>query len=258
MTDVNQTQQPVRTDAQKPNVGEYVELFTLDTTTIPGQSTILNFTSTQFADSTVVFNRISYTPIDIKSEGWETTTGGGFPTPRMTLSVSGGIDEVSTFAAILKGLVINLDGLVGATITRTRTLKKYLDGEATADPNAHFPLDVYRVDMMTQFNKQLVEWELKAALDQEGQKLPRRQIIRSTCSHTYRIHDPTNPDADINGFVQGSCPYTGTAFFKRDGTSTVDAAEDSCGKRVSDCQLRFGAKAVLPYQGFVGVGKGRV
>jgi len=261
MTNDNRTQQPVRPDAQKPFADTYIELFTLDTTTIPGEESILNFTSTSYTGSAIQFDGVTYTPIDIQTDGWETSMGGGFPNPTVTLSIPTVVDEQGSIAAIIKALIINVDGLVGATLTRTRTLKKFLDGESEADPNAFYPTDVYVINQMTKFTKLVVEWNLKAQLDQEGKRIPNRQIIRETCSHTYRNYDPTNDDADINGFVQGTCPYVQATYFERDGTPTGTAGDDQCGKRVGDCKLRFDVPAddgVLPFLGFPGVGKGRV
>ncbi len=257
----NEIQQTVRPDSQKPFVGEYIELYKLDTTTIPDETSILYFTPTKFSATAVVFDEITYTPVDIDSDGWETTVGGGFPSPTMKLAIPTEIDEIGTIAAIMKALIIGVDGLVGATITRTRTLKKFLDGQANADPQAFFPIDVYVINQMTKFTKTHVEWELKAQLDQAGRLIPNRQVIRETCSHTYRRYDPSHPDADVNGFVQGSCPYVQATYFERDGTPTAVPADDACGKRVSDCKLRFGVAiddGILPFQGFPGTGRGRV
>jgi lambda family phage minor tail protein L len=137
-------------------------------------------------------------------------------------------------------------------LTRRRTLKKYLDGEPGADPTAEFPADVWEISKKMGEDKLSITFELHPFIDREGRKIPGRVILRDTCSFLYRYYD--------SGFVypapvnSESCPYTGSSYWKRDGSSTGDPALDDCGKRVSDCKLRFGTHDDLPYLAFPGVG----
>lgn len=243
-------EQETRRELQKPSVGEFIELYELDYTIIVAGATPLRFTSTKFTSSSVTWKGDIYDPVDVESEGWERSAGGGMPTPLLRLSVSGDPSDTGTFSSILKALIINNEGLTGATITRTRTLRKFLDGEPSADPAAQFPTDLFKVDTMTRFTKHFVEWELRAFLDQEGKKIPGRQVISETCSHTYRRWDGA-------AFIQGTCPYTGVNLFERDGTPTANEFDDVCGKRVSDCKLRFVFPEEIPHRGFPGVKKAR-
>jgi phage-related protein len=55
----------------------------------------------------------------------------------LTVANLGG--EISALLLIANTFTPGND-LGGAVVTRIRTLKKYLDGEAAADPNARFPL----------------------------------------------------------------------------------------------------------------------
>ena len=75
--------------------------------------------------------------------------------------------------------------LTGATLTRIRTLVKFIDAanfssgtNATADPTAEFPREVYFVDRKSTENRELVEFELAAPTDLVGMKIPKRQCTR--------------------------------------------------------------------------------
>ena len=50
------------------------------------------------------------------------------------------------------------------------------------------------------------------------------------------------------------CGYAGPPVADIAGNPVAVAAQDVCGKQLSDCKLRFGATAVLPYGGFPGCG----
>ena len=51
-----------------------------------------------------------------------------------------------------------------------------------------------------------------------------------------------------------ACPYTGSACYTKNGETTT-AANDDCGRRLSDCVLRFGQENPLPYGGFPGLAR---
>jgi lambda family phage minor tail protein L len=72
-----------------------------------------------------------------------------------------------------------------------------------------------------------------------GVKLPRRQFIQNACTWLYRGAD---------------CGYTGDPVANEFGLPTTILANDACGKRLTDCQARFGAQAILPYGGFPACG----
>jgi lambda family phage minor tail protein L len=129
--------------------------------------------------------------------------------------------------------------LGGATVRRIRTLKKFLDGEANADPNARFPTEIWYVDRKSNENRDLVEFELASKFDLAGVMLPQRQIIANVCQWQYR---------------GAECGYTGGSYFDINDNAVATLALDACGKRVGSCKLRFGATAELPFGSFPGVG----
>ena len=91
-------------------------------------------------------------------------------------------------------------------------------------------------------------------MDYEGTYLPKGQVLRDTCTHIYRVYT----DGEFV-YTNATCPYTGANYFKRDGSSTETASEDVCGKKYSDCKLRYPLKSdVLPTRAFPNVARIRV
>lgn len=224
-----------------PTRGGLVTLFELDARNL-GDTEIRRFTrDTMEGNATIVFNGNQYTPVDIIAEGFEWGGSGAPPTPTLKLS------NVSMYAGVL---VREFNDLCGATVTRIRTYRDFLDNGATPDPTMTFPIDVFRVERKVAHNKVYIEFELAVIFDQEGLKIPTRQCIRDTCTHIYRRY---NQATDSFDYTKATCPYTGTKYFKRDGTATGLKSEDVCGKRLTNCIQRFGNDAVLPTRSFPGM-----
>ena len=56
----------------------------------------------------------------------------------------------------------------------------FADGaNATADPNAEFPKEIYSVDRKSTENREIVEFELAAPTDLAGERIPGRQATRN-------------------------------------------------------------------------------
>ncbi|NDV20821.1 phage minor tail protein L [Pseudodesulfovibrio sp. JC047] len=228
----------ISNDVQKSSPGVLVELFDLDATAIGGE--VQHFIKGTKDSQPVTWKGNIYIPLDLESDGFEMNAQGSLPRP--TLRVS----HVNT---AFIGMVEECDDLIGATLTRWRTFSRYLDTAPEADSNAHFAPDIYRVDQLTEQNKLYVEWELAAAMDHEGRKLPGRQILRDVCTHRYRVWNGSSFD-----YSKATCPYTASTYFDHAGVSTADPAKDRCGKRLSDCELRFPGEP-LPTRAFPGVGR---
>ena len=217
-----------------------IELFELDgTATSIGVSQVYRFHAgvNEDIDGNIVWNGQTYQRYPIIAEGF--TYEGGGQLPRPTITISNVLSLVTT-------LIIDHNDLVGATITRIRTLKKYLDAtnfssgtNADADPYAQFPSERYVIDRKTAENRMLVTFELAATFDVAGVKLPRRQIIQNICPWTYKGE---------------GCGYTGTDYYDIDDNEVDDVANDVCGHRLSSCKLRFGENAEIPYGGFPSAG----
>jgi lambda family phage minor tail protein L len=224
----------ITADIQGLEPGAKVELFELDATMITGGS-LLRFHGYQQA-GTIWWQGVEYTPWPIHAEGFAKTSEGQQPTPKLS---AGNVD------GSISALCITLDDLVGAKLTRHRTLGQYLDaanfdgGNASADPTQEFPADVWYIEQKTGETNEVVEFELSSALDLQGLQLPRRQIIANLCPFKYK---------------GAYCNYTGTAMFDANDNTVTDPALDVCGKRLSSCKARFGTNNVINFGGFPAAG----
>ena len=184
----------------------------------------------------IVWNGNSYVRLPIKAEGFEYSNTGTLPRPTLTIS---NLDGVMTTLLLLVNATTAGNDLGGATVKRIRTLKKYLDGEAAADPHAKFPDEVWYVDRKANESRDSVSFELASKFDLVGIMIPKRQIIANICQWKYRSSE---------------CGYTGSNYWNINDQSVGTLAEDKCGKRLSSCKLRFGATAELPFGSFPGAG----
>ena len=233
---INEVSQQLSTD-------ELVELFILDLSPI-GTDQVLYFSNSKNPDGTdIVFGGNTYYAVDFESEGWAYDGQGAFPRPTLT---------VSNVFDFLSNILYETKDLVGAKITRIRTYSRFLDGQPDADPGAMFAPDIYVVFRKRRHNKAVIEFELSAAADQETVNVPGRQILRDTCTHTYRRYVP-GVGFD---YSQATCPYSGTSYFNEKGEATT-ITSDNCGLQLRDCKLRFGNKN-LPTRAFPGVVRARV
>lgn len=218
-----------------------VTVFSIDATR-EGQG-ILRFAPEPVDGGPVKFNGYDYVAIPIEASGFQWNGKGKLPRPTL---------KVSAMSLAFVSLVISTDDLVGLPIRRIRTYRRHLDDGSDPDPLAIFPIDYYVFERKTRHNPTagVIEFELAVEMDQQRRKIPGRQILRDTCTQIYRRWDATTQTFD---YSQATCPYVGTASFNEAGGSVPDAG-DSCGKRLSDCRLRFGEHGELPTRAFPGVG----
>lgn len=159
---------PIEADLQKPSQDSaLIELFVIDCTGFGG--TVYRFTP-HFADSgTITFAGNIYTSIPITSDGWEVTATGNQPRPTLT---------ISNVNQTLLNAVITLGDIVGAKVTRIRTLRKHLADGSNPDGNAFLQPDIYTIEQKTAHNKNLISWQLSSVIDKFGTKIPKQQITR--------------------------------------------------------------------------------
>ncbi|SES12659.1 lambda-like phage minor tail protein L [Vreelandella subterranea] len=181
-----------------------------------------------------------YLVLPIKAEGFEWNGKGTMPRPTLNVTAK----DLAFLA-----LVESPGDLVGSPVRRLRTYRKYLDDGTDPDPEALFPVDHYVIERKASQNRRRIQFELSAKMDQEGRKIPARQVLRDTCTHRYRWWD-----GEQYQYQGVTCPYAGAGEWSRDG-SPVSAGNDACGKRLSDCRLRFGEYGDLPFRGFPGVAR---
>jgi len=216
-----------------------VELFQLHLdATLHGASDIYYFHAGANANVTgnIVWNGQTYIRLPIQAEGFEYNNGGTLPRPTLSVANLGG--EISALLLAANAVTPGND-LGGAKVVRIRTLKKFLDGEPTADPHAKFPDEIWYVDRKSAETRDLVQWELASKFDMAGTMIPKRQIIANICQWQYRSTE---------------CGYTGSNYWNELDSVVGTLAQDKCGKRLSSCKLRFGATAELPFGSFPGAG----
>ena len=217
-----------------------IELFELDgTASSIGDLAVRRFHAgvNEQISGNIVWAGNTYERYPINATGFQFEGQGQLPRPQIA---------ISNILGLASGLTLEYKDFVGAKVTRIRTLKKYIDAvnftsgsNATADPYAEFPREIYIIDRKVIETRDQVTWELAATFDVAGVQLPRRQVIQNICPWTYRGE---------------GCGYTGTDYFDHDDNPVGTLALDKCSHRLSGCRLRFGENNPLPYGGFPSVG----
>lgn len=219
----------IRRAIQTLDPGKKVELFEFDATMLGVIGKEYFHPGTDLGRQPIVWQGVTYNPWPIEASGFEINGRGQQPAPHL---------KVANIGGAMSALAIAFDDLVGAKVTRRRTLARYLDGQPEADPTAGFPDDIFWVERKVGENRVYIEWELSSLMDVEGVMLPLQQVL-STCPWIYR---------------GAECTYTGGAVADEMDIATTDPTKDRCSKTLKGCQYRFG-KNPLPYGGFLGAGK---
>ena len=172
---------------QNTNPSAIIELFTLQLdNSLHGATTIYRFHagSSLKDNGEIVWAGNSYQRFPIKAEGFAFRQG---QLPRPTLTVS---NALGTITAILLSVNTTTAGndLTGATVTRIRTLARFLDAVnfpgdinpyGTPDSTAEFPQEIYKIDRKSAENRDTVQFELASVLDLAGIRAPNRQCTRA-------------------------------------------------------------------------------
>ena len=208
----------------------------------------------------VVWQGYNYSPFPVEASGFEMSGNAQIPRPKLL---------VSNITSILTSLINTYEDLVGAKVTRKKTFERFLDSYCViegsssgvytsntcstaggtwyenpeADPTAHFADEIWYIDRKSLETGTHVEFELTAAYDVQGVKLPARHVISDTCLWVYK---------------EGACDYTGSSYWDINNISVTNVSEDVCGKTFGSCELRFpdNSSTSNPFGGFPGAGKG--
>lgn len=223
-------------DIQTLEPGAWVELFELDARAITGGGAgdILRFHGYTQVGS-IFWQGVEFSPWPLQATGFKIDPA---QPSRPSLAV-GNIDGRIT------ALCLAYQDLVGAKLTRRRTLGKYLDaanfpaGNPTADASQEVPPDIWFLERRSGEDSSQVTWELASPMDFNSRQLPGRQIIANVCGWLMR-----------GGYRGPNCNYTGPAVAEADDTPTDDPSLDMCGGRLSSCQLRQWPDGVLNYGSF--------
>ena len=223
--------------------GTRVHLFTVDATALGG--TVFRFVPTKTGSGgSLSFGGTAYAAVPAEVTGFEwTSQGGKQPRPRL---------KVPAFVNVAAQAAKLYQNLVGAKISRTMTLRKYLDDGADPDATAILRSDIFWITKRVAHNRITIEWELRNATDITGRKVPQRQVLPNTCQHVYRTHDGTN-----FVYTNVTCPWgvsdaDGGNYYDENNQATT-AANDKCPKNLTGCAIRYGTNS-LPATFFPGVG----
>ena len=193
---------PVPTSSlQSVNPSPIIELFelTLDpvlhgTTTIqdPGGNNIAtirfhnNTKDTTNMDS-IVWNGNTYYRMPIEATGFKYDPQ-QLPRPTLTISnlaiIATNIGNMSGILSAVNGVTFAND-LVGATLKRRRTLAEFLSNGnftgnnpyGTPDDTQEFPIEEFKIARKAIESRNIVSFELAAAIDSFNVKLPKRQFL---------------------------------------------------------------------------------
>ena len=170
---------------QDINPSAIIELFTLQlSTALHGANTIYRFHagSNLNANGKIVWAGNEYLRFPVQASGFAFQKG---QLPRPKLMISNGTGLISSILLTVNQETTGND-LTGATVTRIRTLAKFIDAvnfadgtNATADNTAEFPQEIYSIDRKAAENREVVSWELAAVFDLAGIRSPKRQCTRS-------------------------------------------------------------------------------
>ena len=172
---------------QDTNPSAIVELFTLALdNSLHGATTVYRFhAGTSLKDNgEIVWAGNSYQRFPIQAEGFAFQRG---QLPRPTLTVSNALGTITAILLTVNNTTTGND-LTGATVTRIRTLAKFLDAVnfasnvnpyGTPDPTAEFPQEIYKIDRKSAEDREVVQFELAAVFDLAGIRSPKRQCTRA-------------------------------------------------------------------------------
>jgi len=157
-------------------------------------NTVFRFHNSNFLRAkNLIWKGFEYQAAPIIVEGYEISSQGTPPTPKLAISVN---DQGIPGLTQLKQLLRQVGDLTGAKVTRIRTFAKYLDAQNfinnvtpeqfAPNSNIEFPRDIFYIERKSQENKTTIEYELSSIFDLENVKLPARLVLASKCSCVYR------------------------------------------------------------------------
>ena len=232
-----ETSKTIVNEIQNLSPSAVIEMFELDFGDTETENVFFHAGTNELRQN-IVWQGKTYMALPIEASGFDVSSKGELPRPKLTIANINGM---------FSSLIRQHDDLIGVKLIRRRTFARYLDavnfsnGNPTADPNIHFPDDLWFIDKKGQENKLMISWELASAFDLQGVQLPRRQIIQNYCQWKYR---------------GGECGYDGPYYDINDEPCSSQK-DDMCAKKLSSCKRRFydmtGVKTVvLPFGGFPG------
>ena len=174
----------------------------------------------------------AYTVLPIQVEGFEWSTKGTLPRPKMRVSALGGV---------IGGMIRDYGDLVGATVITKHFFARHLDAinfpggvNPNVDPTAGWPDEPWIVERKTSETKDVIEFELVTPMDRQNALIPKQRVTANVC-----------------GWKSASvCPFSVNGL---------------CGKRLTDCKVHAAGDGLglpafaggLPFGAFPGTARVR-
>ena len=117
---------------------------------------------------------------------------------------------------------------------------------ALSDDTAHFADEIWYIDRKAVETFTHIEFELSAAYDVIGIKLPSRVIVSNSCPWLYKGVECGYLGAGGAGGVYG---------WDTNNNPVSDVSKDVCAKTFTACELRFPEPLENPFGGFPGAGR---
>lgn len=187
------------TDQLKQEIDSgYVELYELEIGVDSGDGNTLYFhPGVQENLTDITYDGNTYIALPIMMDGIEMNSDGAIPRPTLTIANVESIlkngskfktqMDDGTWGSTVEGAPFvssdfRIDDLVGATLTRRKTLEKYL----SSSPVIEFDKDEYIIDRIQSRDNIFVTLELASPLDLGGMRIPNRVVIGKYCPWVYR------------------------------------------------------------------------
>jgi lambda family phage minor tail protein L len=179
-------------------------------------------------NSELIWNGQSYMRYPIEFGGVEYSGKGTLPQPKLRIS---NIMGTATALLLAANEYTSGNDLIGAKLTRIRTLAKYIDAanfpggvNATADPTVEFPREIFYLSQKSAETREVVEFICSSSFDLQGVNAPKRQCISNVCQWKYRSSE---------------CGYSEAAYYDANDSPVSSISLDVCGKRLNSCKARF-------------------
>jgi lambda family phage minor tail protein L len=139
---------------------------------------------------TISFKGNTYVALPILIDGIEATSEGATPRPTLTIAnveslLQNAVGEKSPFVteAESEGQTFEIEDLIGARLTRRKTLEKHLAN------GYEFPPQTFIVDRIANKNQLTVELELASPFDLAGVRIPGRIVVGKYCPWQYTVYN---------------------------------------------------------------------
>jgi len=163
-----------------------IELYSLTLfSSLHGQSSVTRFHSgvSMNSNADIVWQGNTYTKYPITAEGFEFSGQGTLPRP--TLTASNILGTITALMATVNATT-PFNDLQGAKFIRHRTMAQFLDAVnfpsninpfGTPSSTTELPQEIYYVNQKTLENREKVIFELVSALDLQGVRVPKKQVL---------------------------------------------------------------------------------